>query len=834
MKTKKLPLIMVGVIVLLFLVFRFPYTGYVMREELTTYVDVLDKTFTEDGKLVWEPEHNGEIVKVSLSGVFSGQGGVKVYLVDDKEYLLINGTRSEEDYKVTLKARKEENATLDVVLRYNEGTSWDINDDGIESEDNVIDFNVGNSNTGYNDSELCTRWETHSIKEGKSTFLCYGAERCCDVIGLSPSSENWNDIFNTFVGRLGANYKNIIRAQLISVSDGIEKSGWGSLKAVFAPNIIFIDECVETCSAGLDKKEFEMRVEIEDGEFILSNISYVVKSLEKNSPPELVKDIKNITTRKNKDVVIDLKAYFNDANDDVLDYSLVSIGSKFNNENGLFRISPKKGYIGDSGFVIEANDGYEKIISNEFIISYYDFPDTTVETLSAGNLPGSVGEEIKFVRKINITNNIGGRSIRIVSVIPSVAENIFVEGLGVEGVENSDYVEGESFDAVEFDKNKEKRGVKSKKVYFEVYLEEDEGKIFEMVYFMPGAVASEEIVEEYSKKVIVDSEFNYQNITVEVEIPIEAPGKNIRIYWVNEKELVEDIEYIDTNNNGLIDRVSWVVPHLSEQEFDIIIDLVTIEFDSSANRELEIAFTTLIDGNLSIEAVRGTKFAEEEIDDLDTKDDVNIKELICGNNSLYGEGYSDPSLSFVYDDELIPGSSVFDETFDIDKMFVENYSCDTTSYFTADLLKDKKHKIEFEFNGQTVLVETDEYVEAPNCAEHGCLYIKDDCGCNRAVFNGAGSLFINGEQEDFEDPDGNDFVIESGDGDVVFWIDDITGNLYLNGSVFKKVKTLYPAGNDDFIIQNRDGNVTAYVDGGTGNLFLKGKLNEEYFDECSC
>jgi len=44
------------------------------------------------------------------------------------------------------------------------------------------------------------------------------------------------------------------------------------------------------------------------------------------------------------------------------------------------------------------------------------------------------------------------------------------------------------------------------------------------------------------------------------------------VYWVKDtgKELFTEIEYLDTNNNGLIDRIEWVVPHLSAQVYEIV------------------------------------------------------------------------------------------------------------------------------------------------------------------------------------------------------------------------------------------------------------------------
>ena len=78
--------------------------------------------------------------------------------------------------------------------------------------------------------------------------------------------------------------------------------------------------------------------------------------------------------------------------------------------------------------------------------------------------------------------------------------------------------------------------------------------------------------ENYKEQVeIKSSEHLNSPLTIYTSIP-ESKKNQIQIYWKTEEEFVEIKEYLDTNNDGNYDRISWIVPHLSEQIFEVIID----------------------------------------------------------------------------------------------------------------------------------------------------------------------------------------------------------------------------------------------------------------------
>ncbi|MFC1705068.1 PKD domain-containing protein, partial [Nanoarchaeota archaeon] len=96
-----------------------------------------------------------------------------------------------------------------------------------------------------------------------------------------------------------------------------------------------------------------------------------------------------------------------------------------------------------------------------------------------------------------------------------------------------------------------------------------------------------ETEEGWKKEVTISSdeeyegEYEYKNVLSYTDIK-ESEMDTIRLYWKVDGEMVDvtddesfDIQFYDTNGNGLVDRISWITPHLSTQEFEVVITLTT-------------------------------------------------------------------------------------------------------------------------------------------------------------------------------------------------------------------------------------------------------------------
>jgi hypothetical protein len=89
---------------------------------------------------------------------------------------------------------------------------------------------------------------------------------------------------------------------------------------------------------------------------------------------------------------------------------------------------------------------------------------------------------------------------------------------------------------------------------------------------------------EFEKEITISSEEHVEDpLRVYTDLTTEAKKEKIKIYWQNQDNLdITDenefeVEYYDENDNGLIDRISWIVPHLSTQIFDVVIETNFIE-----------------------------------------------------------------------------------------------------------------------------------------------------------------------------------------------------------------------------------------------------------------
>ncbi len=141
------------------------------------------------------------------------------------------------------------------------------------------------------------------------------------------------------------------------------------------------------------------------------------------------------------------------------------------------------------------------------------------------------------------------------------------------------------------------------------------------------------------KEVILSSQEHFDApLTVYSYLSTESQKEDIKIYWEKEETLEItskeefSVEYYDENGNGLIDKVSWIVPHLSEQIFRIIIEMEQ-KYDSQEQLFLNVSgppeqttnpltfnFNVNYSGNFSCKLILDGK----EYDNLTSNQDYSI------------------------------------------------------------------------------------------------------------------------------------------------------------------------------------------------------------------
>ncbi len=171
--------------------------------------------------------------------------------------------------------------SINILIQYNAGSIYDMDDDGIEDANGVIDFSVKNTKFGWNadQSKLCTRWDVYSLESNAQNEVCYGNNECCGLINLASNRNNWDEIFYLTYGMLGSTKNNIVSAQVVyanySLDAGepysdISYSSWIGLPAEFESQK-FSQALASFNDFGLAISSPEQ--ELQSGEIIYLNLS---------------------------------------------------------------------------------------------------------------------------------------------------------------------------------------------------------------------------------------------------------------------------------------------------------------------------------------------------------------------------------------------------------------------------------------------------------------------------------------------------------------------------------------------------------------------------------
>jgi len=112
------------------------------------------------------------------------------------------------------------------------------------------------------------------------------------------------------------------------------------------------------------------------------------------------------------------------------------------------------------------------------------------------------------------------------------------------------------------------------------------------------------------------------------------------------------------------------VPHLSEQDFNVTLNILNVQSYPVVGGNWEVEFETLGEANLTIRAINGTTCSKES-----DVEDLRFLEILCGDE--------------VKDYEWINGS-----------VFVEGYSCDETGREISRVWTTGEHYLEFQFGDE--------------------------------------------------------------------------------------------------------------------------------------
>ncbi len=257
---------------------------------------------------------------------------------------------------------------------------------------------------------------------------------------------------------------------------------------------------------------------------------------------------------------------------------------------------------------------------------------------------------------------------------------------------------------------------------------ETEEYIIEYVTQAPESIESNASITEttWAKNITISSAsaIHYINITAYSNI-IESRAEQIHLYWfVNDTkvEVTNDerfaLRFENNNNNSLIDRIYWKVPILSNESFGIEVDItiLTVQSYPMVGGNWTTEFNTTGTANLTVSAYNGTTYGEESIDNNETYDDLRFLQLKCGEeilndrvlvitNATCVNGTIENSNVECFGNETVYANytqlSEANISIPVISAFVENYSCNSTAYYTVYVMTYGKHTQEFTFDGKT-------------------------------------------------------------------------------------------------------------------------------------
>ncbi len=194
---------------------------------------------------------------------------------------------------------------------------------------------------------------------------------------------------------------------------------------------------------------------------------------------------------------------------------------------------------------------------------------------------------------------------------------------------------------------------------------------------------------------------HYRDVLSYTTIP-ESRKEQVHLYWkinntrvdvVNDKRF--NVSLVDTNSNGLIDRIEWLTPRLSEEEFEVVVDLTVLNVQSypTLYNNWTVFFDTIGLANLTISTVNGTSWTEFLSDNTSTHDDLMFLDLFCGNDSAL-----DGLDAVMGDGSRIAYSTITGaDSYRVKSLLYENWECNYTAHLEDRIITTGKHHLMFEF-----------------------------------------------------------------------------------------------------------------------------------------
>ncbi len=671
---KKISLVILLIIAILgsmLFMFRTEITGMVIGDQsMQATIDINEEFAVNSVYPLNIGDADPESVK--LSGRVSKDSDIMIYAGSlDDNYIVFDSKLLQKKATLSKRIKTDQikeftgGKEIDLKIDYNKDTPWDSDNDGISGIDEAVDVTIKDSLFSWDadESKLCTLWKVSN--DAGNEYACYGGYDCCSLLELVPERDRWDDTLYLTYGKYDSVEENIVSAKLIYADYSLDaanayseiiESETEEISVSFEDEMIeFNDICMESCLlAGL--LDDKLIIVINEGRIYLEKATYSTEGIILNNVPEF-KTIPNIIIDKDKEYSFDINDYVTDPDGDelVIDFyelDKLDIGIS----DGIVTIVPGEGFMGKVYTFFIANDSRQIGISNMVEISVGDITEQTIQGRAV------VGKPVKWVKRVkagdNLTSVIGLDYKPINVSVKKIEEGEETKvdnsrvrlNIGGELVDIGDY----SFEKKPA-KDLEVKGItgaqsftlseegESQEENIEVIVEEQADEI-EVEYYTGGPEAIEEVITGYKRRIIISSDIHYTDITAFTGID-EMPLASIKLYHISDGSRDEvDFEGFDRNNNGLIDYIEWIVPHLSEETYEVEITVLNVQSYPTVGGGWEVRFTTLGKANLTISAINLTIYGSE------VPSDLTPKELRCGDDVLaYGWDGGDDAIYYDYE-----------------------------------------------------------------------------------------------------------------------------------------------------------------------------------------
>lgn len=548
-------------------------TGFFVSERIETYSETVGIEFTETTDYVLEVGDLGNLKSARISGIVEGEGRVRVYLDDlliaDSDKLII-----ESEFSIPESAPEITGFTVDES--YSEVAPQSPSQEAEARSDG------GGSSGGTAQSEEPTPSDTPEPEPAEEVEFELPEE---DVVEEPPIEEDTPP--EEVVEEEPVVEENITEEE---VEEPVpeptpepvpEPTPEPELAPEPSPepeqNVTtreFKDVCEETCDLGglgLNKTSYTIRIEIFDATLKLDEIKYELTLEEEVEEPVVEENVtepveENITEPIIKNITVENVTNITQENitelilPNVTEANFTETETQYDIVIGEPVRWKKTISLDDPGVVKTRLTKYASNITINKILDE-SYSEETLEVAPQSPSPEEPSSAIfESIETRKITKQRAHSVIRDLVTDEEIEDNRVSPIVGFFARAITGNAVKEDFESIEV-------------------VIDDNATEYEIEYYTDAPqVAEEELSHGKRITVFAPDELGYTNILAYTELPSEAPANAVRLYHlVDGTRTPVEINKHDRNGNELVDYIEWVVPHLSNQTYELIIEITKAE-----------------------------------------------------------------------------------------------------------------------------------------------------------------------------------------------------------------------------------------------------------------